>query len=56
MDEMDNLYRAKLMQYSMEEKTTTDKKMMGFNAKEDLIRSYREKEVELMEKLDKERA
>lgn len=55
MDEMDSLYRAKLMQYAMEEKVSKDKKMMGFNAREDLIRSYREKEVELMEKLDKER-
>jgi hypothetical protein len=55
MDEMDSLYRAKLMQYAMEEKVSKDKKMVGFNAREDLIRSYREKEVELMEKLDKER-
>lgn len=54
MDEKDNLYRAKLMQYQMEEKTK-DKNMMGYNAREDLVRSYREKEVELIEKLDKER-
>ena len=55
MDEMDNVYRAKLMQYSMEEKANKDKNMLGFNAREDLVRSYREKEVELIEKLDKER-
>lgn len=54
MDEKDNLYRAKLMQYQMEEKTK-DKNMLGYNAREDLVRSYREKEVELMEKLDKSR-
>lgn len=54
MDEKDNLYRAKLMQYQMEEKTK-DKNMLGYNAREDLVRSYREKEVELIEKLDKER-
>mgnify|MGYP000104790623 CR=1 FL=1 len=55
LDEMDNLYRAKLMQYAMEEKANKDKNILGFNAREDLVRSYREKEVELIEKLDKER-
>lgn len=55
MDEMDSLYRAKLMQYAMEEKANKDKNQLGFNAREDLVRSYREKEVDLIEKLDKER-
>ena len=55
MDEMDSLYRSKLMQYSMEEKANKDANVMGYNAREDLVRSYREKEVELIERLDKER-
>src|SRR3990167_525463 len=55
MDQSDNLYRAKLMEYAMQEKANKDKNVLGFNAREDLVRSYREKEVELIEKLDKER-
>ena len=55
MDQSDNLYRAKLMEYAMQEKANKDKNVLGFNAREDLVRSYREKEVELIEKLDRER-
>lgn len=55
MDERDSYYRAKLMQYTIEEKGSKDRKMLGYEAKTDLVRSYKEKEVELMEKLDKER-
>lgn len=55
MDEKESIYRQKLMQYTIEERGSKDRKLLGYEAKTDLVRSYKEKEVELMEKLDKER-
>lgn len=55
MDEKESIFRAKLMQYTIEEKGSKDRKMLGYEANSDLIRSYKDKETELMESLDRER-
>lgn len=61
MDEMRSIYRNKLIQFTTE--TTRNQNepnkpiRMGYdlNAREELIRTYTEKEIDLNEKLEKER-
>ena len=55
LDEMKSIYRAKLMDYMQNQKEDQKGAITAYNAREDLIRSYREKEEELLQKLDQER-
>jgi uncharacterized protein (UPF0333 family) len=51
---MKHIYRAKLMEYMQGQKE--DKRALtAYNAREDLIKSYRNKEEELLQKLDQQR-
>ena len=58
---MRHVYRNKLIQYTQEQKNGFNgqqtEKRVGFdlNAREELVRTYTEKEVDLVEKLEKER-
>lgn len=56
MNEMRSLYRNKLLSFTVEAKPDKASRLgYDFNAREDLIRTYTEKEIELNEKLDRER-
>lgn len=59
MDEMRSIYRNKLIQLTTDSYKQQDKPplRMGYdlNAREELIRTYTEKEIELNERLEKEK-
>jgi len=56
MNEMRSLYRNKLMQFATDGKPDKASRIgYDFNAREDLIRTYTEKEIELNEKIEREK-
>ncbi|CAD8184449.1 unnamed protein product [Paramecium octaurelia] len=56
MNEMRSLYRNKLMQFATDGKPDKASRIgYDFNAREDLIRTYTEKEIELNERLEREK-
>lgn len=52
---MRSLYRNKLMQLAGDKPDKVSRIGYDFNAREDLIRTYTEKEIDLNERLEKEK-